>query len=118
MEKRYILPIGATNLKTGKSKYFNIYQTWKDGVVQFWKVKTSEWSSKDSKYNHYERWRVIFGHADDTLGDTAEFYHDQDRSFMGKWTFEKQIGMEHLQEFMNKPDLELKGNTINAYVYK
>jgi hypothetical protein len=118
MSKRHILPIGTTNLKTGKSKYFNIYEEWKDGVAQFWKVKTSEWSSKESKYNSHERWRVIFGHSDDTLGTQAEFYHDQDNSFMGKWTFAKQVDMKHLQEFMNNPDLELKGSTINAYVYK
>jgi hypothetical protein len=119
--KAHILPIGATNLKTGKCKYFNIYETWDDGVVQFWRAKTSEWNNKavgGARYETKERWRVVFGHADNTKGDIVEFYHDQDNSYMGRWVFEKQVNMQSLKEFMNNPDLELKGNTINAYVYK
>ena len=32
-----ILPIGVVNLKTGESKYFNIYDTWADSYVNIFK---------------------------------------------------------------------------------
>jgi len=41
-----ILSIGTVNISTGKSKYFNIYDTWKEHTVEIYKDKSPGGSDK------------------------------------------------------------------------
>jgi hypothetical protein len=72
-----ILPIGATNLVTGKCKYFNIYDTWgKDNetTIEVWKTNTWDSNEDNAKY------RLVFTSGSGPIykiGTHAEFDHDQ-----------------------------------------
>ncbi len=69
-----ILPLGSTNLATGKCKVFNIYETWGDDnstTIELWDTEQTG-SSKD--------YRLLFtsgGGPIAQIGTAAMFQHDQ-----------------------------------------
>lgn len=99
-----ILPIGKVNTGTGKSKYFNVFETWGDGsTYEVWNtsagIRIVVTSGKKPLYD---------------IGDIKHFEHDQS----GKSLFQGSmvdfgVGIEGLKKIGNK-----YGKSIPAYVYK
>lgn len=72
-----VLPLGPTNLVTGKCKYFNIYDTWgkeDDTTIEVWKTDTWNSSEDSGKY------RLVFTSGSGPIykiGTSGGFDHDQ-----------------------------------------
>jgi len=99
-----ILPIGKMNLKTGKSKYFNVYDEWKE----------------DSTYEIYElnngSIRVVITSGTKPIAKPDEirsFKHDQNGRPL---FFGKMVDFAVGSQMKNKA--AKYGNSISAYVYK
>jgi hypothetical protein len=98
-----ILPLGKINLKTGNSKYFNIYDTWGEDTTY-------------EVYRVYEGFRIVATYGKSPLcqiGERRGFKHDQN----GRFLFE---GV--MVDFSTGSDLkklvEKYGNSISGYTYK
>lgn len=109
-----ILPIGSTNLASGKCKYFNIYETWGDGndtTIEVWAVDLGRFSEVTSKY------RFVITAGDGPIykiGTRAPFIHDQtgNHIFSGELVDWANIGDADL--IMKKYNLK----SALGYVYK
>lgn len=65
-----ILGIGKVNLKTGKCKYFNIFETW-DGTVEVWRINGTTTS---------KNLRLVFTAGSNSMyenGSSNSFHQDQ-----------------------------------------
>lgn len=100
-----ILPIGVVNFKTGKSKYFNVYETWEgdNTIVEIWKIT-------DVKKV------AIIGSGKKPMfkkGERKSFQHDQTL---------KPLWLATLVDFFLLQDLPKKGikhgKSLSGYVYK
>jgi hypothetical protein len=103
MRNSSILPLGKINLKTGNSKYFNVYDTWGEG----------------STYEVYQipgGLRIVATWGKTPLckmGENRSFCHDQTGRYLFQGT---------LIDFATGTDLkklaEKYGNSISGYTYK
>jgi len=72
-----VLPLGSTNLVTGKCDYFNIYDTWGNGdgtTIELWRAFKSGPGVADGA------WKLVFtsgSKAITGIGDAEPFVHDQ-----------------------------------------
>ena len=57
-----ILSVGSLNINTGKCKYFNIYDTWKDSTAEIYKDVTKNYPGS----NNPDKFKIVF-----TSGSTA-----------------------------------------------
>ena len=57
-----ILSVGSLNINTGKCKYFNIYDTWKDSTAEIYKDVTRNYPGS----NNPDKFKIVF-----TSGSTA-----------------------------------------------
>ena len=99
-----ILPIGKINLETGKSKYFNVYETWgEDTTYEIW--ETSEGARK-----------IVATSGKTPIGKLnyfQDFKHDQNFRFLfsGKM-IDFAVGTD-LKKLVEK-----YGKSIAGYTYK
>jgi hypothetical protein len=99
-----ILPLGAVNLQTGASKYFNIYETWDDSTAEVWKRTDNNkvvlvfTSGKESLYKK---------------GDTQSFIHDQTRRYLFS---AEMIDFAYITDIKHK--LSKYGRSLSGYTYK
>lgn len=111
-----ILPIGSTNLVTGKCKYFDIYETWgKDNgsTIELWSVEY-HWSRTENQNPKYKLVITSGSTPMGKIGENMDFVHDQTRRplFSGK-----------MIDWVNIGDAELlvreyKIKAAQGYVYK
>lgn len=104
-----ILPVGAVNLKTGKCKYFNIFDTW-DGTVEVWLTNPESWSNKKESY------KLVFTAGDTPYGGIGAhngFQHDQTRRFLFNATMVDYTRVKDMAAL-----IPLYGKTIGGYTYK
>jgi len=107
-----ILPLGSTNLVTGKCKYFNIYDTWgrdNDTSIELWN-KNDDPSGKPI-------YALIFTSGKGPIykiGTENGFQHDQNMRFLfgGKLVDWANIGDAEL--LIKKYNIK----SVNGYVYK
>ncbi|MCK9575498.1 MAG: hypothetical protein WC979_02020 [Candidatus Pacearchaeota archaeon] len=106
-----VASIGTLNLKTGSSKYFNVYETWPDGTAEIW-------ANKDYNGNIIKT-IVVFTAGKKSMkpiGGTQSFKADQsDRPmFEGKpLEIIDSCPNAKLPEFADK-----YGKSLAAYTYK
>jgi len=98
-----ILPIGKVNLKTGKNRLFNVYDTWKSGTAEIHRTNTGKTV-------------VIFTSGNVScakLGESVWCHHDQTR----RWLFDSRM-----VDSCPIGDLPLMtadlGTSVSFYVYK
>lgn len=100
-----ILPIGRINLKTGNSRYFNVYENWGNNTTY-------------EIYREFRSGKIKIVATSGTrplrkIGETIDAAHDQTRRFMFSG---------ELVDFAVGNDLkglaETYGNSILGYVYK
>jgi len=105
-----ILPLGTINLKTGESKYFNIYDTWgEDSTYEIWEVYGERNPEKKlTKIIATAGIKPLYN-----IGDSNSFIHDQNRRylFQGK-LIDFAVGSD-LKNLASK-----YGNRIKGYTYK
>ena len=108
-----ILPIGVTNLVTGKCKYFNIYETWgsdQGSTLEVWKEPGMY---NDSGKDKYKIVVTSGGGPIAKIGTHAGFKHDQ------TW---KPLFMAELVDWAQIGDADLivrkYGKSFPGYVYK
>jgi len=100
-----ILPLGIVNLMTGKSKYFNIYDTW-DGentTCEFWKDPNN-------------KMRLIFTAGKKPIysnGTHKDFVHDQTRARLFTATKVDDCLMKDLSSRQDQ-----YGKSLTGYTYK
>lgn len=96
-----ILPIGILNIKTGSSKYFNIYIEWPTSTCEVWKDTTG-------------KYRFIFtsGKAS-TKTSREDFKHDQTDRYLFTANMVDFCPVSEMAE-----DLSQYGRTVLAYTYK
>ena len=104
-----ILPLGKINLKTGKSKYFNVYDVWGEGST-YEVYQTPEGFQVPSVF------KIVATSGKTPLaaiGEKRQFVHDQ----TGKYLFQGTM-----IDFATGTDLkklaEKYGNSISGYTYK
>jgi hypothetical protein len=103
MRRRSILPLGKINLKTGKSKYFNVYETWGEDTTY-------------EVYQVYGEFRIVATSGKSPLcqiDEYREFQHDQSGRFLFGGImvdFATGTGLKSLAEKY--------GNSISGYTYK
>lgn len=51
-----ILSVGSLNITTGKCKYFNVYDTWKDSTAEIYKDITRNYPGSDS----VDKFKIVF----------------------------------------------------------
>lgn len=82
-----ILPIGRINLTTGKSKYFNIYETWGEESTYEIYEKISDYSSYNLQEEGKKKYYIVTTSGKrpiQEVGDVKIFVHDQTRQFLFK----------------------------------
>ena len=108
-----ILPLGVTNLTTGYSPSFNLYEAWDldDSTAEIWKTG-------DDKY-------VLVITAGNTpiynVGDFNTYKHDQTwrRLFYSKKEYSNWVEMVDWATLRDLPGKAAQyGNRLRAYVYK
>lgn len=102
-----VLPIGTVNLTTGKSQYFNIYETWEgdDMHCEFWRSLMPD----DKVY-------IVLGaglEAMENIGATNSLIHDQSRKPL---RYGKLIDNCALADLPSKASEY--GRSLRGYVYK
>ena len=98
-----ILGVGKVNLKTGKCKYFNIFETW-DGTVEVW---------KESRGTNY---RLVFTAGENPIfanGILHSFCHDQTGRSLGTY-----IKVAHSRVKDMASLISVYGNSIPGFTYK
>jgi len=106
-----ILPLGRINLKTGSSKYFNVYETWgEDTTYEVYKDGNSGYGDVKPRY------KIVATSGKNPLkdiGDHSAFKHDQ--------TFRPMFEGE-LVDYATGTELKklapIYGNSIAGYTYK
>jgi len=103
-----ILPMGPTNIKTGKNKFFNVHETWGTDDT----MKCEVWRKENGKHI------IIFGSCSnqelEPITENSEtFQHDQ----TGRYLFEAvKVDEFLLSELPRKFPNEVK--SLHSYVYK
>jgi hypothetical protein len=98
-----VLPLGKINLKTGNSKYFNVYDTWGEDTTY-------------EVYRVYEGFRIVATSGKSPLcgiGDRRGFQHDQNRRFLFEGVMVDFATGTELKSLVEK-----YGNSISGYTYK
>ena len=98
----YILPLGRIDLGTGKSKWFNIYDTY-DGTAEIWK-------------NENNNYKLVFTSDDKPMAkleDRGSFRHDQTNARMGTWTLVDYVPVNKMKEL-----IRVYGGSLPGYTYK
>jgi hypothetical protein len=115
-----ILSIGSLNINTGKSKYFNIYDTWKDSTAEIYKDVTRDYPGS----NNPEKFKIVFTSGSAPIknrdgsipkaGDRRDFKDDQRGTplFAGEFVDSCLIG--DLKTVTGKLGIK----TCTAYTYK
>lgn len=99
-----ILSIGSISLKTGKSKYFNVYEEWlEDSVYEIWELSPGKYRITVTSGT-----KPIFD-----IGDEAYFKGDQSGRDLGKG---KMVDWALGTDLKNAA--KTYGGTIAAFVYK
>jgi hypothetical protein len=106
-----ILPIGKSNFKTGRCKYFNMFETWGD-------------NSTVEIYNAFDgsegdKFRAVITSGTEPIyenGKREYFIHDQTRRFLF-WATKLDHACFGDKEAM-KRIIDTYGHKITAYVYK
>ena len=101
-----ILPIGNVNLKTGKSKYFNIFENG-DSTLEIWQAPVGR----------YYRCVITSGNSPlEEIGKHKTFIHDQTRRhlFNGELiAFARTSNKEEIEVL-----IKTVGSVLTSYVYK
>lgn len=115
-----ILSIGSLNIGTGKSKYFNIYDTWKDSTAEIYKDVTKNYPGS----NNPDKFKIVFTSGSTPIknrdgsvpkaGDRRDFKDNQRMSPLFSGEFVDSCPIENLKEVTAK--LGIKSCT--AYTYK
>ncbi len=134
-----ILPIGKVDLRTGDSKFFNIYdktdstiEVWRDnkgidtthidkpiephqtGIGSILKPKGKEEIDKEKR--KYFNYKIVITSGSNPLhqiGDFDSFHHDQNGGNIGHWEMVDYVSLENARE------LSLSyGGKLSGYVYK
>jgi len=98
-----ILPIGSVNFISGKNKYFNVYETWPDSVLEIWKTR-------DGKY------RAVCTAGKGPIykiGTSNSFIHDQNSRYLFGG---EMVDWVEVEGMMNLVDLY--GKSMPTYTYK
>ena len=98
-----ILPIGVVNLKTGESKYFNIYDTWADSYVNIFKNIKNKFVGVASA-----------GKGSGKLSQKTGglFHHDQSGRDLGRWQYVEEIPIK------DRDTLAKKYKRLSMFTYK
>lgn len=101
-----VAPIGSVNLKTGSSKWFNIYETWGENVT--YEVYQETYGNKNYRIV------AIFGSNPFLdIGDTKRFQSDQQQRFLFNGTLVDWCNGSELKKLA-----KIYGNNIPMYAYK
>lgn len=104
-----ILPLGKINLKIGKSKYFNVYETWEEGTTY------ELYSCPD--INGVCKLKLVATAGTSPLaskGQRRRFDHDQTGRFLFEGTMIDFAVGSQLKSFAEK----YKVTSISGYTYK
>lgn len=136
-----ILPIGKVDLRSGESKYFNVYDTWNnEGTVEVWRdnkgintkyldtdkykeptgigniLKPKSKEEIERQKRQYFNYKLIFTSGDKPLheiGEKRSFYHDQNGNIIGNWEMVDYVPLEYMRELILP-----YGKKLSGYVYK
>jgi hypothetical protein len=103
-----IAPLGKVNVNTGRSKYFNIYETWgaKDTTWELYK------NDKGNFVIVATSGTSAIHNSNDSL--RREFHADQSRRYLGCWLFIT----SSLQENLKQMAAEHNFTSVAGYCYK
>lgn len=105
----HVNSLGVVNLKTGKCKYFNIYQQWGSeddgGTVEVWQVIDRFGDGSD-------KFKLVFGagHTSHSNGQINLFKSSGKN--LGEMKFIKQVSLKNMQSLIPK-----YGSTLLGYAY-
>ena len=99
-----IAPIGLVNLKTGRSKWFNVYDTWTDSYVNVFKTDKNKYVGVASAAKGSGKYTMKHYKGDFILG--------QNRKYLGRWTFVEEIPIK------DRDKLASKYKKFRMYTYK
>ena len=99
-----ISPIGPVNLKTGRSKYFNIYDTWTDSYINIFKNDKNKYVGISSAGKGSGKYTM--------KKHNGAFMNDQTRKFLGRWVFVEEIPIK------DRDKLASKYKKFRMYAYK
>jgi len=111
-----ILPLGSINLKTGDSKYFNVFDTWgEDTTYEVYEVR-GDYDYKSGKEGKpkYKLVATSGKRPIHDVGDSNSFEHDQTFApmFSGK-VVDYAVGASELKKIAS-----VYGNSLYGYTYK
>jgi len=105
-----ILPLGKINLKTGTSKYFNVYSTWgEDTTYEVWET-TSNLDPRKIIHKIVATSGTVPLYK---IGDHQSFQHDQTMRYMFQAKMIDFAVGSKLKELSAK-----YGNSVSGYTYK
>jgi hypothetical protein len=115
-----ILSLGSLNVNTGKSKYFNVYDEWKDSTAEIYKDVTKNYPGS----NNPDKFKIVFTsgslpikNRDGSVpkaGDKRDFKDDQRGTPLFQGEFVESCPIGELKTVAGK--LGIKSCT--AYTYK
>jgi len=100
----YIASLGKVDLGSGKSKWFNIHDTY-DGTAEIWKS-----SGYEGKY------KIVFTSGDKPnakIKDIRDFYNDQNHRHLGRWELVDYVPVNKMKEL-----IRVYGGSLPGYTYK
>jgi len=107
-----ILGIGKVNLKTGRCKYFNIFETW-DGTVEVWRLHHPHgYLDTESK----PEFRLVFTAGENPMfanNVRADFHQDQTRRRLPPMTKVDSCRVKDMATL-----IATYGNKIPGFTYK
>lgn len=105
-----ILGIGKVNLKSGRCKYFNIYETY-DGTVEVWKAGPEGASTEVPGCGY----KLVFtaGTSSRKPGQREQFHQDQTGRSLPSMTFVKAVPVKDMASL-----IEEFGNKLSGFTYK
>lgn len=105
-----ILPLGKINLRTGTSKYFNVYETWgEDTTFEVWETT----SNLDPRKTIYKIVATSGTAPLYKLEDRRSFKHDQTMRYLFNAKMVDFAVGSKLKELHTK-----YGNSVSGYTYK
>lgn len=133
-----ILPIGKVDMRSGESKYFNIYDD-RDGTIEVWRdnkgidtshmdpvetptsgigsiLKPKDKEEIERGKRKYFNYKIVLTSGSNPLheiGQFANFYHDQNGNNIGHWEMVDYVPLQHGKELILP-----YGSKITGYVYK
>ena len=106
-----ILPIGVANLKTGKNKYFNVYDTWAKSYVNIFKNLKGKYVGVVSSAKGTAKSGMKRGTSPAEKAGGL-FHHDQSGKDLGHWKFIEEIPMK------DRDKLAKKYGSFSMFTYK